>query len=496
MQIGELFFNLGFKTSGASEAKTFETGMTDSSAAVKILSDAVDHIMFLLEEMAVKMGAVTRGDIDASRELIKEEKAYTSLAAAEEKQNKALKAKHGLMVTMHQKMKVYWRSLNAARLEALALAGAVTYFVKKAADAAIHIDKISSMTGLSGDKIQRMGDAVAQTGGNIDDMAGAIRGLQQQSLDIMMGKGGNLGVYNLLGLNPHEDPIQLLNKLSVKLKQMPAALGANLAREMGLSDEMIYFLKNVQNIKPPKKETIVTELELKRLKDFGFYFNRIFEQGKRVLMRLGAFLIPVANQIVYFFDRIGTLTGKSLSAMEPFIGKIEKFAGPLKAMGALLFAALFPVTAAIVLFALVLEDIASYIAGDDSVTGRLIKQFNSVKKIIDAVIDATMFLANISTFGLFSDQLSKMDYNAKHDTNNFMQNYIQKNQTPEQQEAWKSYQQSMQQNSTNVTVNMQGVVTNKQDTEDTIYKAATNAFYQRPVNEGVPQGVPLGKAFR
>ena len=519
MQIGELFFSLGFKSKGTGEAKAFESSIIDSKSATDALAEALDQLVFLLEKVAIKMGAVTRAEIDAHKaagnigglvdahgnpissisnlSTMKKEDAGTKAVTAATKVGNAEKHKSaGILTILHQRMTKALGAMNALRVETIAGALGLVYFTDKAAKAAVHIDKISALTGLSRDGIQRMGDAVAQTGGSVDDMAGAVRTLQQQSMDIMMGRGGNVGVYGLLGLNPHEDPLVLLNKLSAKLKSMPAAYGANLARELGLSDDMIYFLKNTQNIKPPREETIVTKKELDRLKEFNFYFNRVWEQGKRVLQRLAAFLLPITNEIVYFFDRVGTLVGKAITAIEPYMEKINKWLGPLKVMGAVLFAALFPVTAAFVMLGLVLEDISSYLAGDDSVTGRLIKQLTDVNSLIDGIIKSLYFLANVATLGIFSDQLAAAQYNTQKGFG-VIDRTGSGFATPEARARWDQYMREMsgagaaginagtQGAQNNVTVNVQGIVTNTAEMEKAAHLGVVNAYYQMGVPEGL-----------
>ena len=492
MQLGELFFNLGFKSTGATEVKNFENGVNMSHKAVEILSDAVDHLVFLLEEMAVKMGAVTRGDIEASKQLIKEDKAIKALEVSSKGSNETKKKKISIIGVLNKKMKDYWGSMNAARIQVMAISGALTYFTKKASDAAVHIDKIASVTGLSHDSLQRMGDAAAQTGGNIDDMAGAVGALQKQSMDIMMGRGGNMGVYNLLGLNPHEDPITLLDKLGKKLKSLPAAYGANLARELGMSDDMIYFLKNVENIKPPREETIVTEKELTRLKQFNFYFNRVFEQGKRVLMKLGAFLTPFVNQIVYFFDRVGTLSGKALNAIEPYMKKIEKFMPYIALAASALFAAFFPVTAAFMLFALILEDIASYVAGDDSVLGRMIKYITNMKGLTKDLIDLWIQLRKLFSIG-GAEANTDIEQQRKNMTENApaFWDYVGKIMKPDMNspvavmlEEYRKNGGNGPQGATNtINVNIQGIITDPRQMERAANAGVTNALYQRPAGE-------------
>lgn len=409
MQLGELFFSLGFTSKGTGEAKAFGDTIVTTQQSANVLSQAIEHLIFLVEEMAVKMGAVTRGDLDASKSLIKEKSAIDGVESSGKKNVETKKKTVGVVGTLNQKMKDYWGSMNAARLQMIALGAGLTYFVKKASDAAVHIDKLSTLTGYSKDGLQRMGDMAAQTGTNLDDVAGAISNFQKQSIDISLGRGGNIGAYNLLGLNPHEDPVKLLDQIGRKLKTLPAAYGANLARDLGLSDDLIYMLKNMENIKPPRQETFLTDKEVKRLKEFNFYFNRVFEQGKRTLQKFAAFLSPVVSELISLADRISYLASKGMNALEPYLEKLKPFGTAIKLIGIALFAAIFPATAAFLFLAVVLEDIAGYINGDKSFFGAMINYLKDTKTMTEDLTAAYATLIDMLTFGTMDkDKIFKM----------------------------------------------------------------------------------------
>jgi hypothetical protein len=413
MQLGELFFSLGFKSTGTGEVQTFEKSIDGANQAALVMQDTMSELLYILEQMAYKMGALTGKQLEQFR-IGKEEKRIGQMVNQNLKETNLGKQKQsGILSTLNQKMRSYWGNLGATRIQLMAVAGGLTWLAKKAGDVAVNIDKLSSFTGMSTDSMQRLGDMAAQVGGNVDDIAGAIQGLQKQSTDIMLGKGGNVGVYQFLGLNPHDDPVALLGKLSAKLKTMPMALGMNMARDLGLSDDVIYLLKNTDNIKPPREETIITEKEVKRLKDFTFNFNRVWEQGKRVLTKFAALLMPIVNQVVYGLDRVGMMFGDLTNKMQPFLGTIERFMPVLVALGAILFAAFFPLTATIIALGLALEDFWAFSRGDDSMIGRMIAWFSDLNNVIEKTIYSVGFLANMLTGGAFEEQILKWTAGAK-----------------------------------------------------------------------------------
>jgi hypothetical protein len=397
MNVGELFFSLGFKSEGLGEAKNFESAMASSVDITEVLTAAMESLGEILGKIAVSMGALTQAELTEIKTKERLAKGMRDINISEKTGNIEKTKGQGILKVMNVRMKEYWGNLASARLQILGATTALTYFVKKAADAAMHLDKLSTLTGLSTNTLQRMGDMAAQTGGSVDDIAGAVRNFQQQSVDIMLGRWGNIGAFQFMGIDPHEDPLKILDQLAAKLKTMPTALGTSMARDLGLSDDLIYFLKNKQNLTPANEETLLTDKEIKRLKEFNIYFNRIFEQSKRTLQKFAAFLTPVASNVIYFFDRIGLMFSTVSNKMEPFFEKLQKYRPWLIGLGVALGLAFAPFTTGLLLLVGALEDIASFVRGDDSVLGRMLKYFTDIDQVIQDVVSGFAEVAKLFT---------------------------------------------------------------------------------------------------
>lgn len=409
MNIGELFFSLGFKSTGLGEAKNFENTLSGAKEASDYLAASMDALGEILGSIALKMGAITKAELAEINVTKKLEKSTNDLNKAKKSGLESSKNNLGIMQTLNSKMKEYWGTLSTIRLQILGATGALTYFVKKAGDAAIHLDKMSSLTGVSTTQLQRLGDLAAQTGASVDDITSAVQHFQRESVNIMLGRGGNIGVYQFLGLNPHEDPLKLLDQLSRKLKTMPTALGTTMARDLGLSDDLIYFLKNAENLKPASDETLLTDKEIRRLKEFNFYFTRVFEQSKRVLQKFAAFLTPIASQVVYFFDRLGSMFTGVANHMEPFFKKLKQYMPWIVTLGGVLFAAFFPLTATLVGISLVLEDLWSFVKGDDSLFGRMFNWLTDINGMIKDAIHYYIQLRKVLTLGQHDEYWDKRE---------------------------------------------------------------------------------------
>jgi hypothetical protein len=408
MNLGELIFQLGFQSTGKGEVKEFNSAIELSQTVAENLAATMEKMSIILEKMALKMGAITKEEIKKFNAVAKTQKLEKGSLETNVKMNKEKEKQSSLFGVISQKMTAYFGKLNAARIAILAVTGASTYFVKKMSDAAVQLDKISSLTGMSTMGLQRVGAMAEQTGASIDDLAGAVAGFQKNSVDIMLGRGGNIGAFQFMGIDPHQDPMKILDQLSKKLKTMPTALGTTMAKDMGLSDDLIYFLKNADNLKPPNEETLLTDKEIKRLKDFNFYFNRIFAQGQRTLQKFAALIMPIVNGISYAFDRITSMFSglmNKIAKLDPFFEGIKKFLPVLLILGGILFAAFFPLTAAILGIVAAFEDLWSFIIGDDSMLGRMLKRFTDINDVVKTIIDGMAAIANMATFGIFEKQI-------------------------------------------------------------------------------------------
>lgn len=382
MNIGELIFALGFKSVGGNVAKNFEKQVSSIAS--------------------------TEGEANSVRQ-------------------EGIKTTSTMMVKMGQLGQI----LSSVKFQITAVTSALVYFVKSASDAAVEVDKVQALTGLSAGTIQRLGAMAAQTGMNIGDLTGAIQHFQRESVNIQLGRGGNIGAYQFLGIDPHEDPLKILDQMSKKLKTMPTALGTTMARDLGLSDDLIYFLKNVDNLAPVSDEVILSDKEIKRLKQFNFYFNKIFDQSKRVLQQFAVALAPVAEGVLFFFEKLGNMFSGVSQKLAKFSTSVRPYLLPLIVMGAALFAAFMPVTAAFIAIAAVLEDLWSFINGDDSLFGRMFNWLTDINARLKDLIHFYIQLRKLMTIGNYDEYYDNMEKEMLQGAEDWLKNRKEEQESPE-----------------------------------------------------------------
>jgi hypothetical protein len=275
--------------------------------------------------------------------------------------------------------------------------------------AAVELDKIHELTGVTAQNMQKMDDMASQSGIDMKELAGTIEHLQEQRENILLGRG-DASPYFLLGLNANEDPIKLLDQLSEKLKTLSPARGTTLAHNLGLSDDLIYFLKNKENLKPVNDETIVSDKEIRRLKEFNIYFNHVWKESQRVLQRLGSLLTPLATGMLYAFERITTSINHWTTALMPIFDESKGFLETLVIAGALVMALLNPKGligkgSAWAVFLLMLDDLSAYFEGKDSLFGRMLNYLSSINNVIELIVGGLGAMINMVTMGHFEDKI-------------------------------------------------------------------------------------------
>jgi hypothetical protein len=479
MKIGELFFSLGFKNTGLGEAKAFEGAIDSTNNVVVMLQNGVDQLVYLLEELSVKLGVVTRADVAANKAKLTEKNTIDNVNKSIDANIKKVTTKNAALNALTQRVGSFTKGLQVAAFKLTAVTSAMTFFAKKASDAAVNVDKISTLTGLSANTIQRLGDMAAQTGGNVNDLAGAIQNFQRQSVDIMLGRGGNIGTYQLLGINPHEDPLKILGQVQAKLKSMPTQFGTAMAHDLGLSDDLIYFLKNADHLKPPSEETLLTDKEIKRLKEFNFNFNRIFEIGKRTLQKFSTAILPVVTQFLNAIEGISKAFGVVLNVMDPWMEKIKKWIPLLLVVGGVLLAAFAPVYGVFLLLFFVLQDIASWVNGGNSLFKDIFNWVTDISGMVGDLIDLLLELGNVVTGGKFKDKFKDWQKSSSE----FFKNMGDTKAAPSPQ--WQEYKNATS-NIANINVTVNGAKDPKavvKEIETKVKDVYGNALFQRKAGE-------------
>lgn len=118
---------------------------------------------------------------------------------------------------------------------------AMKKLVVESLDAAAALRQFEAETGASTESLQRWTAAAERTNVSGKAVAESIRNIVANQEKIRLGQGDISG-YQLLGLDPTQDPFVLLEQLRSKTQGLNAGMKKNILAQMGISPEMIRVL--------------------------------------------------------------------------------------------------------------------------------------------------------------------------------------------------------------------------------------------------------------
>lgn len=269
---------------------------------------------------------------------------------------------------------------NLARAAILATGAALGKMVMNAAEASEHLFKFSINTGMDTTNLQQWQMQAAQAGVQAEEVANSFKDLQRKSMEIQLGQNeGAAQAFRLSGVDWTADAEAMMRQAQTMLKNRPAALGTKLAMDMGLSEEMVTFLRLRDSLQPSDENLILSKDEIAELKDFNIKFTGSINTMKMALIKLGAIIAPIIKPIFNLFTRVMMATSQFTSWLSG-LGKWKVYIlGIASAIAIAVTAFFFPVTSTVLLIAgiiagvlLLIDDIATFMRGGDSLTGRLI----------------------------------------------------------------------------------------------------------------------------
>ena len=128
-------------------------------------------------------------------------------------------------------------------------------FSKNALNTTVALDKFNATTGIPVEKLREWDKWLKLNNYSTEQFLGNIKSLQENMLDIQMGRG-NLKGWTLLGLDPHNfdfhKPEEALSAILRRVKQLDPAVASLGLQMIGLSEDLLY-LTDQQNNKLDKR---------------------------------------------------------------------------------------------------------------------------------------------------------------------------------------------------------------------------------------------------
>jgi dsDNA-binding SOS-regulon protein len=420
MQVGQLFFSLGFKSTGTAAAENFETVTSQLADTSTKLIQIFEQMGDTLEKIALKMNATTKEELELFKANQKTEQSVVkldeSLAEQEEQQDKNTESAKKHISVLKNFVKSVDNTigiLNRQKGTLVGVAIAMVTLSKNASNYAMQLVRFNQLTGLNTQSLQRLQRQAAMSGLGAEEVSDALKELQETSVNIAMGRGGS-DAWQLLGIRPGLDPFQQLNQLKKAMGNMSTPFFTKLAKEAGLSESFIGFLKDIKDLPPPDENLILSEDEIMGLRSFSISFNKAMDGWQILLKKVGALLTPITKNIMFIFDRWAWALTNLINLFNR-LGETSKSVMKLIGLGLAVVAfKLMPLIAGITLLILLIDDFITFMQGGDSLIGRFFKAIpaiiDGIKAYIGSFIDwVTEKFEKFSAMKLLTDALKAIN---------------------------------------------------------------------------------------
>jgi len=124
--------------------------------------------------------------------------------------------------------------------------GAFIAGLKKITDdsfqSSLNLKKFSLETGANVEELQRWSAVADEVSGSGAAVAESIKAIVANQENIKLGKG-NISGYAMLGINPNQDPFQILEQLRTKTRGLSQGMKKNIMEQMGVSKDLLGTLE-------------------------------------------------------------------------------------------------------------------------------------------------------------------------------------------------------------------------------------------------------------
>jgi hypothetical protein len=328
--------------------------------------------------------------------------------------------------TLLKQIKEMKIGLGVASISAAAFVLALKAITNEAFQTALNFKKFNLETGASTDELQKWMAVADETTGSGQAVAESIKSITANQEKIKLGQG-NISGYQLLGINPSQDPFKILEQLRTKTAGLNQAMKKNVMEQMGVSKDLIGVLEltNKQFDEMAARAFIIPASSLKEidkarasteeLKNAVNYFKAMLTAS------LGPSIIKINKLIVEWIRNnkdglikdiktLFTWITKFVGAIVNTVMMIDKIIKGTIGWGnamwiligviavlnaALIFSPMGAFIAGIVLLVAVLDDLAVYSRGGKSLFGLMLDKNPKLKEFVTAVKDLAKALADV-----------------------------------------------------------------------------------------------------
>jgi hypothetical protein len=241
------------------------------------------------------------------------------------------------------------------------------------------LDKYEVLTGKSSDKLQRMAFEAVQSGVSINELSGTIQNLQKIKTDVLLGKGMPSS-FVLLGIDPNEDPVSMLETLRGKIRNLSPEIARSLTSELGISEDVFYMLsKNADKIDEINQKYLLNKQNRQDLIKLNAEWQKFWFLLKSISAQFVLLMADGQSNILTVLSRILSAFLDISKAVSEWLEKHQKLLQIVLLFGGILLAIFSPVKAAILGIILAVDDLIVAFKGGDSIIGNIWKWIENLK---------------------------------------------------------------------------------------------------------------------
>lgn len=234
------------------------------------------------------------------------------------------------------------------------------------------MDLYEKTTGKSADELQNLSYRAAQFNITQEQLAGTLRNIQQISTDVRLGRGMP-SAFTLFGIDPNQDPAQILNKVQQAIKTLDAPTALNIASELGIDEKMFYMLKMTsKGMEGLNKQYRITAQERGNLIKLNAEWQKFWFLLKQIQTKFQSATASLQADAIKRFLEIANRIADMASAFMKAVEASTALKVAVSALGVALTAYFAPWLLILGAVFLVLEDIYTYFEGGDSITRRIV----------------------------------------------------------------------------------------------------------------------------
>jgi len=268
------------------------------------------------------------------------------------------------------------------KLEISSLVDAFVRLNNESLKYAVGLKNFAVQTGLSVAELEKWRYAAEKNDVTAQEFIGSITALQDAMVKITRGQG-NMIPWNLLGIDPRNDPFTILEQLRAKMKDFHPSYAKSLLEEMGLGPNMMNILKAANlEFDKMRSDYILNPEEIKTLISFNREIKEMIWQLRGLRNKVFSDLSGPASAFIKTFNSSVTAILKfeqALSGITRSANKIVGFKSVFAGIGIGLAIAFAPITTAIAGIILLLDDLNVYLEGGDSLIGKILKMAGPIK---------------------------------------------------------------------------------------------------------------------